>query len=143
MGRNKLSIDFGAFEHYANEIEKMGGDLKQVVDAALTSAASTVGSDTLEGVQPGNLPAKGRYSRGKTAETVVTSPKVEWTGNVASVGLGFDKSRPGAGGFLITGTPRMAPAPKLAQIYSRKTYSKKLMLELDKMFADALRKLGG
>ena len=144
-GRNTLKISFDAFAEYAEKIEKLGGDLKAVVTDALQQAAETVGADTLEAVAPGNLPAQGKYSRGNTEASVVTESqvRVEWSGNVASVGLGFDKSKPGAGGFLITGTPRMRPDYKLQAIFGRKTYQRQIMEDIGEIFADALEDLGG
>lgn len=144
-GRNTLKINFDAFADLAERIEKLGGELKPIVTDALQQAAETVGADTLEAVAPGNLPARGRYSRGHTAESVITESqvRVEWSGNIATVGLGFDKSKPGAGGFLITGTPRMQPDQKLVDIFGRKKYQKEIQRDIMEIFEDALDDLGG
>ncbi len=44
--------------------------------------------------------------------------------------MGFDKTKPGAGGFLITGTPKMQPVKPLAQIYGSKKYEKQMTKEI-------------
>ena len=77
-----------------------------------------------------NLPAGGKYSQGDTAKSIIQNPKVSWTGNIGSLPIGFDYAKPGAGGFLITGTPRMKPDHKLETIYARKKYWAGLMKEV-------------
>lgn len=144
-GRYKLYIDSSAFESLAETLDRLGGDLKSVVDDALQQAAETVAADTLEAVNASNLPARGRYSTGDTEKSVIreSDVRVEWSGNIASVGLGFDKSKKGAGGFLITGTPRMQPDYALEQIFARKTYQKKIMQDIQDVFMDAIGDLHG
>ena len=56
------------------------------------------------------------------------------------IGLGFDKSKPGAGGFLITGTPKMAPDYKLEDLYVRKRYKNKLVKEIGESLQDEIDK---
>lgn len=143
MGRNSLSIDFSAFENYAEQIERLGGNLKSVVNDALQQAAETVAADTIEAVQKPNLPAKGDYSGGDTEKSVIreSDVTVQWSGNVAEVGLGFDKSKAGAGGFLITGTPRMQPDYELQAIFGRKKYQRQLLEDMTEIFNDALEDL--
>lgn len=139
-GRYKLSIDSSALEALAEELERLGGNLKSVMDDALQQAGETVAADTMEAMDRSNLPAKGKYSTGDTARTVIreSDVRVEWSGNIASVGLGFDKSKKGAGGFLITGTPRMQPDYALEQIFTRKTYQKQIMQDIQDVFNDAI-----
>lgn len=138
--RNKLSIDSTALEALAEELERLGGNLKAVMDDALQQAGETVAADTLEAMDRSNLPAKGKYSTGETEKSVIreSDVRVEWSGNIASVGLGFDKTKKGAGGFLITGTPRMQPDYALEQIFTRKTYQKKIMQDIQDVFEDAI-----
>ena len=92
--------------------------------------AETVAEDTKEAVAKANLPAHGVYSNGDTEKTIVMSPKVEWSGELGEIGLGFDKTKPGAGGFLITGTPKMQPDYKLQDIYARKSYASKMTRDI-------------
>lgn len=138
--RNQLSLDFQIFERYVEEIDKLGGSLRTVVGDAMQQAAETVAADTWDAIQKPNLPAKGMYSHGATSESVIreNEVKVEWSGTIAEVGIGFDKSKPGAGGFLISGTPRMAPDYALENIYARKKYQKQLIKDVFEIFMDAV-----
>ena len=117
MAKNKISIDFKAFSDYAERIDTLGGSLKEVFTKALEKAAETIQEDTLVALDKGNLPAGGKYSRGDTADSVIDDLDVTWSGSLGEISVGFDKTKPGAGGWLITGTPRMAPDKALNQIY--------------------------
>ena len=88
------------------------------------------------------LPATGKYSTGDTKKSIA-EPKVVWSGTVAEVGLGFDKTKPGAGGFLITGTPRMEPDRKLEKIYARKKYLKQINEDLSEVLENAIDEVMG
>ena len=140
-----LSMDFSVFEDFAEKIDRAGGDLKSVVDDAMQQVAETVQADTLEAVSAHNLPAKGKYSNGDTARSVIreSDVRVEWSGNIAEVGLGFDFSKPGAGGFLIHGTPKMAPDGALQDIFMRQKYKSQLIRDMMDIFMDALVDIGG
>ncbi len=114
-----------------------------VIDTGLTDAAKKVATDTIAALAPGNLPAKGKYRTGRTEESAIAESeiRVEWSGPIAEVGLGFDKSKPGAGGFLINGTPRMAPDRALQRIYARKTYSNELVKDMANLLIKEIVKL--
>lgn len=142
-GRNQLKIEFSAFADYAETIDRLGGNLKDIVDDAMTQAAETVAADTLAAMASSNLPAKGKYSTGETEASVIreNEVKVEWSGNIAEVGLGFDKKKPGAGGFLITGTPRMQPDYALEDIFARKKYQRQIVDDMTEIFQDAVNDL--
>ena len=68
------------------------------------------------------------------------TPKVEWSGTVAEVGVGFDYSMPGAGGFLITGTPKMQPNRELNRIYKQKKYMRQIQSDMEAVVADEINK---
>lgn len=121
--RNKnLYIDFSQFEEYGEKLDRLGVDLKSAVSNAMESAADKVQEDVREALESQNLPAKGKYSQGDTDKSVIDNPQVEWSGLTGEIKLGFDKAKPGAGGFLITGTPKMQPDKKLANIFQSKKY---------------------
>lgn len=124
--KNFISIDFSAFEDYAEELERLGANLKDIFGDVMEQEAETVQEDTLEAIEKAHLPARGKYSIGTTRKSVDPRPRVEWSGSIGEIHLGFDKSKPGAGGFLITGTPRMRPDQALVDIYGRKKYEKKI-----------------
>ena len=121
--RNKnLSIDFSQFEEIGEKLDKLGADLRQTIGGAMEKAADKVQKDVDEAIEKPYLPAEGIYSQGDTEKSVIQSPKVEWSGETGEVKLGFDLSKPGAGGFLITGTPKMQPDKKLAAIFQSRKY---------------------
>ena len=132
MGRNLLKLDVSGFEEYLHKLEELEADLKPIVE------------DTLSAVKKPNLPAKGIYSKGKTEKSVIKDIAVKWEGTTASVGLGFDFTAPGAGGYLITGTPRMPPDKELNRIYKSKSYMKDIQKEMTEVFQSEIRRrIGG
>ena len=129
--RNKMfSIDFKQFEEYGEKLEKVGVEILPAVSDAMEKAGQKVQEDVLDAVQSQYLPNKGAYSHGDTERSVITSPQVEWSGLIGELPLGFDKTMPGAGGFLITGTPKMQPDKKLADIFQSKKYKSEIVRQI-------------
>lgn len=144
MGKNTLALEFSGFEELVTMLDKLDGDIKSVVDDALTQMAETVAEDTLDAVSKSNLPAQGKYSIGDTEKSIVKNPKVSWVGEVAEIGVGFDYSKQGSGGLLITGTPRMKPVTALKTIYKQKKYRQWLEEGMQDIVMDAIKEvLGG
>ena len=142
-GRRVFYGDFDGLDRYADRINELNGDLKQIVSDALEQAADDPTADTIEGVKKKNLPAKGQFSSGETAETVIKSPRVTWAGTVGTIGIGFDKTKNGVGTLLITGTPRMKPARKLEKIYTRKKTVKEFHAAVNEALQNAVEELEG
>ncbi len=138
-----LSIDFSAFAEYAEKLDNLGADLQKVIGDAMDQAAETVQEDVQSAMAKGNLPAGGKYSDGQTESSIIKDPRTNWRGSLGEIGLGFDKSRPGAGGFLITGTPRMRPNYRLEDIFVRKKYLKKIMDQIREELQDAIDSIIG
>lgn len=138
--KKMLSIDFSCFAEYAERLEDIGADVKDVFDKAMENAGSTVQKDTEKAMSNAYLPAHGKYSKGDTVKTIVVNPRVRWSGNIGEIGLGFDRNKPGAGSWLITGTPRMKPDYELAKIYSRRTYETKIKKQIKKDIDDYIEK---
>lgn len=136
--RNQFGIDWSQFEDFAERIDGLGGDLKKIFTDVMQMEAETVQEDTVEATAAANLPAHGKYSQEDTVKAINTMPKVEWSGTIASVGMGFDKTKPNAGTFLITGTPKMRPDYKLEEIFVRKKYLKSMITDINEYFEDAL-----
>jgi hypothetical protein len=139
-----LSIDFSAFSDYAEQLDNLGADLKQVIGDAMDQAAETVQDDVIEAMSAVNLPAGGKYSQGDTMSQIIKDAKTVWHGSQGEIGLGFDKTKAGAGGFLITGTPKMRPNYALEDIFSRKKYLTKIMKQISEELQDAIdERIGG
>jgi hypothetical protein len=142
--KSMISVDFSAFSDYAERLDKLGGDLKTIFADAMEQAAETVEYDTVDAVASSNMPAGGKYSQGDTEASIIHDAKVEWSGSVAEIGLGFDKTKSGAGGFLITGTPKMRPNYALEKIYGTKKYENQLKRDIEDVLKDEIeQRLGG
>lgn len=144
MGKNTLKLELSGFGALLTELDKLGGDLKPVITDALTQMGETIGDDTMDAVSKSNLPASGKYSRGDTEKSIVRNPKVNWQGQLAEINVGFDYGKDGAGGVLITGTPRMKPVHALQRIYKQKKYMKQRETDMSDIVMDAIHeRLGG
>lgn len=133
--RNTLRLDTSGLEAMIEKLDELQGDVKKAVTDALLQAAETVHDDTVDALADVNQPHQGIYSTGRT-KTTVTKPEVIWEGTTAVAPVGFDYGEKGAGGFLISGTPRMQPNRKLEQIYTRKKYMKKLQEDMQEVVSD-------
>lgn len=142
--KNTLSIDTRGFEELITKLDELGGDIKEVVEDALNQAAETIEWDTRYAMKAGNLPAKGKYSDGDTELSILKDSTVKWEGTTATINVGFDYGKDGAGGLLITGTPKMKPNRELNKIYKGKKYMKELQADMIEIVQDAIdEKLGG
>ena len=145
--KNKVTLDFSGFEEVAEKIDKFGGDLKDIFNKALTECGKKITKDVIEAVKPQNLPAKGKFSYGWTKQSIIRSPVVKWRGPCAEMSVGFDKRKQGAGGYLISGTPRrkgnagMKPAPMLNRIFKGKRYMSQRKKEMKAIFEKEAQKL--
>ena len=74
--KSSLSIDFSNFSDYAERLDQLGADLKEIFADAMEQAAETVQDDTIEAMSAANLPAGGRYSRGDTEASIIRNAKV-------------------------------------------------------------------
>lgn len=144
MGRTVLKLDTKGFNEYAEKLDGLGADLKSIFTEALEKAGEKIGQDTLNAVADENLPRGGKYSTGETKASVIQNPKVEWSGSVGSIGIGFDFGKPGAGGYLITGTPKMRPDKALNQMYKGRRYMTQIRQDMVDIFdAEIQKKMGG
>lgn len=142
--RNQFGLDFSQFEEFAEELDGLGADLQKIFDDIMTQSAETVQDDTFEAMDARNLPAKGKYSQGKTKQAIDRNPKVKWSGPKGDVGFGFDKTKINAGSYLITGTPRMAPNYALEDIFVRKKYKNNMTKDIMAFFmAEIEDRVGG
>lgn len=142
--KNSLSIDFSNFAEYAERLDELNADLKEIFQDAMEQAAETVEWDIMDALADANLPALGKYSQGATEASVIRNAKVQWQGMLGEIPIGFDKTMPGAGGWLITGTPKMRPDYKLEDIFSRRSYEKKIMEQIEEHLQEEIdERLGG
>lgn len=124
--RNTLKLDTSGLTELLTKLDAVGGDMKPAAEEALKKASERIADDTERAIQKVNLPAHGKYSTGDTEKSIIRNAQVEWNGLVGSVPVGFDFSKAGAGGYLITGTPKMKPDKELRKIYKGKKYMQEL-----------------
>lgn len=141
--KNRMWLDTSGMERWIESLDKAGADIKEIADQALMETAERIQADTLEAMQDSSLPAKGRYATGRTKGLILSGVKVEWEGGKATVNVGFDQTRPGAGLYLITGTPKMKPDRRLNQIYRQKKYMNERTKEIALFFQDELEQITG
>ena len=141
MAKNILRLDTSGIEELVAKLNKVAKeDTKQAVEEALTKAGKKVTDDTIRGLDKSNLPAGGKYSKGTTRQSVIQYPKVEWHANTAQIGVGFDFDLPGAGGYLITGTPKMKPDALLHRIYKERSYMKEIDEDMQKVINEHIQR---
>ena len=136
MARNILRLDTSGFEETLRRLKDLGGNVKLAVEDALSQAAETIMEDTEAAIAAPNLPAGGIYSQGTTKESIVRDFRVHWEGQIGWVPVGFDFSKPGAGGYLITGTPRMQPDRALNRMYKQKRYMRQIQSDMGDVIMD-------
>lgn len=137
-GKNKLAIDSTLFSGLLQKIEEIGGNVDKAVTDALQQAAETVHDDTIQALRSSNLPAGGKYRQepSKTIDSVVNDMHVRKDSDAYWVPIGFDFLKSGAGGYLISGTPRMQPVPDLRKMYRTKKYSLELQKDMWDVVSD-------
>lgn len=123
MSKNKIGLHFEGFKELAARFDELGGDLKKITEKALKESQQHVTEKIDKAFVRENMPAKGKYWTGATKKSIIRDALVEWTGNVASINVGFDLQESGMKSiYLIYGTPRMSPARGLrAAIYGATT----------------------
>ncbi len=136
-GKNRIKLKIGGFDTLIEKLDELGADVKSILTEVYEDAGEEIGVMTKEAMAKSDLPAKGIYSTGETIKSVLINPKAEWSGSVIEIGVGFDKLKPGVGGLLITGTPRMRPDYELEKIFARKQY----MSEKNKQIGDDLSEM--
>lgn len=98
-----ISVENKIFAEYAERLDKLGGDIKGVVDKILQDAHATVTSEVEAAMMKHN-------KSGDTSKSILRDSKVQWTGTTASIRVGFDISNGGLPSiFLMYGTPKHEP----------------------------------
>lgn len=123
MSKNQMRLDTSQMDGLLQKLTALDETVaREAIESILQDAAKQVQADTAAAIAAPNLPARGKYSDGQTAGSVHAETAVMWEGMSAWVPVGFDFAKPGAGGFLISGTPRMQPVHRLHEMYRGKKY---------------------
>lgn len=139
---NRIKLELKGFEELITKLDGLvDNKLKPILTEVLEDVGEDIGQRTYEAMDKSNLPAKGKYSTGDTIKTVVKNPKAIWNGSICEINVGFDKTKPGAGFLLITGTPRMKPVYELEKIYvhsGKNDYTRKVNQWIREALQDAI-----
>lgn len=118
MGKlRNFTLDTSGLERLIAHMEQLNLNVDAAIQRGLEEVGKKAARDTEAALDSKFLPAKGKFSRGQTRASIITDPKVQKDGLGYYVPIGFDFSKPGAGGFLIKGTPTMSPDPQLHKMY--------------------------
>lgn len=128
MPKNKLTLNFKAFEEYASKLDELGGSklLEQGIEAGLKASKQYVNQELDKVTNKDNYPAKGKYSHDITKKSIDKDFNVEWEGLTGWIDVGFDFDKSGLRTIMLMyGTPKMPPVKGLKEaIYSTKTKNK-------------------
>lgn len=144
MGKQPVTLTFDTkkIEDMIGTLESIGVDVRKVVEKELKEVSDRYTMDTHLAISDQYLPAHGKYrsKENETASSIIENPSVQWEGDVASIPVGFDFTKPGAGGFLLYGTPKMQPDRQLQKVYSAGysgTLIRQMKDHLDIIYAEA------
>lgn len=146
MSKKKNGFDASVLEKYAERLEEVGGHaaIQRATQAAMITAKIEVNKEIRNSMQPGNLPAGGKYSHGDTIESLDSTTTVEWDGNIASLRLGFDMTKSGITSILLMyGTPKMRPAQGLREAVYGESTRRKVRNAMEESVSKVLERLGG
>ena len=126
MAKTKLSIDFEGYSILKRQLDELGGKAtERAVDSALKASQQLIARQVSAAMTPHN-------GTGNLKKQIVTTNPVEWTGDTASIGVGFNiRGENGLEGlpsiFLMYGTklhgqPHIKPDRELYNaVYGAKT----------------------
>lgn len=125
MARRGIGLQFDGWQELMADLDRLGGReaMKSAVDDALKETQHKIAGNLNEQMVSGNLPAHGKYSTGRTKDSIVDDGNVDWNGLTANVRVGFDLSQSGTTSiFLMYGTQTMPPVRVLkAAVYGART----------------------
>lgn len=142
--KNSIGLEFEGLEELTEQLEKLNGELPKVAEKALVESKKIVTVELVKATTKKNLPAKGKYSTGATAESINKDMTVEWDGMTASIPVGYDLEKSGLTSiFLMYGTPRHKPpmsrVPQMFDaIYGAKT-KKEVKAKQKEIFEQAIK----
>lgn len=132
----KFGFDYSQFSDLLKSLDQVDGRLKQGIDKALV--------DTKRNITPHLEQAMSKHRRtGRTAGSLDKSYTVDWSGNVASIDIGFHIRQGGLPSiFLMYGTPRHAPSngytPRDTNLYNA-IYGRAAKAKIKEAQEEALR----
>lgn len=150
MARNKIGLQVKELDYYMAKLDELGNGkaMKRGVEAALKASKQHVNPLIETAMAKSNLPAGGKYSTGRTKDSIDKDMIVEWQGMTASIKIGFDFKKSGLVSILlmhgVNGTPRIAPVAGLKNaIYGTKTQKEIAAIQEEELQKVILRIMEG
>lgn len=147
--KNKIGLKFDGLEEMIANLEKVQGDLKTTTEKALKASKQRVNEELRKVTIPANYPAHGKYSTGKTVQSIDNDMSVTWEGTTASIKVGYDMQISGMTSiFLMYGTPRHKPPMKAVRKMYNAIYGAKMKKEVAEIQREVFvkvikRRMGG
>lgn len=145
--RNKIGLQFNGYKELCEQLDRLGGSLKQTNEKALVKSKTHVTKKLVSVARKENYPAEGKYSTGKTRHSIDTGKTVEWDGTEGKIDVGFDIGKGGLTsiflmyGTKVHGTPRMKPVKGLYEaVYGEQT-QKEIRKIQKQVFEEELKKV--
>lgn len=137
MARNRVSLQVKGFDEYMAKLDEIGDSqaMRRGVNEALKVSKEYVTPLIESAMATANLPAGGKYSTGRTKDSIDKDMTVNWSGFTAEIKVGFDWSKSGVvSQVLIYGSPKQAPVKGLYEAI----YGNKSQREIGKLQGKAL-----
>lgn len=136
--KSRFGIQVEGFDELMAKLDKIGGSpaMKKGVDEALIKSKEYITNELDKAMT--RLPAKGKYSTGRTKKSLDKTNKTEWSGMMASTKVGFNLKESGLTSiYLMYGTPKMKPVKGLKSA----VYGTKAKKEVTKIQSEAINKV--
>ena len=139
----RASLDYSGMDKLMGDIIKAGGNIEEAAKDALKITHKHV-TGKIEKAMPkhtiNDKPVDWDHT-GETKESLIKEADIEFSNGVGQVVAGFDF--PGAASYLIRGTPRMQPDPKLEQAMGGKNVRRQVHELQEEAFEDYLSEILG
>lgn len=141
MAKNRIGLQFDGWKEYMAKLDKLAGGetTKRAVEQALVESKKIMNKKIESAMQTSNLPAKGKYSTGRTLQSLDRSENVTWSGDTAEIPVGFNMEESGLTSvFLMYGTPTMKPVRGLKSAIYGSAVKKEIAAKQEEIIKKAL-----
>lgn len=138
---NKMTVNFDGMQRLQRQLDELGGEsTKRAIEGALKSSQQVVARKTDAAMQP-------HIRTGKTKASIIKDGQVEWTGDTASINVGFDLQNGGMPsiylmhGTTLHGQPHISPDKNLYDAVYGSATRKEIKKVQEKAFNEVLREV--
>lgn len=142
--RKRYDIRLEGVDLLVKKLETLNGDSQKIADECLRKTHEIITPKAIEAAQKPNLPARGKYSTGRTKRSTKMNANTEWHGYTGKVDVGYSMRTGGlAWIFMIYGTPRRMKNKKMwSAFYGAKT-KREVIAAQEQIFFDEFYRLMG